>query len=318
MSMLSDFFEVLRNFGLEYYERYYSVYPGIVTDVDDPDKRGRIKVILPGLLGNDQEMAVWVLPISNPLAGSGTGAFFPPYVDDTVLVMFEFGDIDYPVYIGGFWAEEELADEFLEGYPNVRGWKFKSGQSILIDESEGKLKTSIINGPSGSVFIMDETEGKETISLIHNTGAMLQVDKNGGWSLATPEGNLVFLNEKTGEVTVKSATGAIVSLKDKIVASDASGKNMISITDSTVEVIASSDAIITAKNINIKGGNISLGGDADNVVLYKKLADIFDKHTHLTPVGSSTPPIPPMTMLLTGENPALSAKSKNVTIKGNL
>ncbi len=138
--MMLDFLEKLRRFGLEYFGRYYSIYDGLVTDVDDPEKRGRIRVQVPSILGEGEELAQWVLPYVRDLAGNKSGSFFPPDVGDLVKIGFDHGHIEYPYYVGGYWAQNELDSGFTEGYPKVRGWTFKSGQKILVDGNTDKLK----------------------------------------------------------------------------------------------------------------------------------------------------------------------------------
>lgn len=167
---MREFFKFLQNlrlFGLEFYNRYYSVYPAIVTDVaNDPDQRGRIKVKMPSLFG-EQELAQWVLPVSNPMAGANTGAFFPPYLGDTVFIIFDHGDLNFPFYIGGFWATEELSADFKTDYSNVRGYQFKSGQKILVNEAEGKISIQLSNDDTAFIRI-DNTDGKEGITIEHS------------------------------------------------------------------------------------------------------------------------------------------------------
>lgn len=324
MRFFFEFLDNLKQVGLEWYHKYYAVYPGVVVSTDDPEQRGRIQLSLPSILEEGEILENWAEPAGAALAGDQTGAFFPPYVDDIVDIIFENGNVNFPKYLpGGFWAEDELHPDFIAGYgadgPTVRGWIFKSGQKIIVDETTDKVKFQIVNGDTGGIFTMDDTVGKESISFNHKTGSLLQLDKDGNMVFATPSGNLVYLNEKTGEMTIKSADGSIISLKDKITVSDASGKNLISITDSSVEVTSSSDVILTAKTVNLKAGTLSLGdGASDNAVLYSKLAAIIDGLIVLTPLGPSSTPIPPMTMAITENNPALSAKAKNVLLKGNL
>ena len=133
MNILGEFIRNIREFGLEHFNRFYSVYPGVVLDINDPEKRGRIKVKVPQIYG-DKAIASWADPASKDLAGKGHGEFFPPYVGDYVHVAFEMGDIRFPIYYGGYYARSELPSDFTSGYGNVRGWVFKSGQKILVDE----------------------------------------------------------------------------------------------------------------------------------------------------------------------------------------
>jgi hypothetical protein len=160
MNLFLDFIDKIKKIGLEYFDRYYSVYPGIVMDNVDPEKRGRIRVSLPTIFGDGIPIVGWVNPSDSLLAGPATGVFFPPYKDQMVDIIFENGDINFPRYLGGFWAIGELPPEFsytAEG-PMVRGFVFKSGQKILIDETTGALKISVINKDAKVVITEDNID----------------------------------------------------------------------------------------------------------------------------------------------------------------
>lgn len=313
-----EFLERLRKLGLEFYNRYYSTYPGIVVNNKDPEKRGRIKVRVPSLMGSPP-LAQWVDPMGNALAGKNTGAFFPPYIGDVVDVMFERGDINFPKYMGGFWAKGEMPKAFTSDYPNVKGWTFKSGQKVLVTETPGKMQVSVMNGDTGAFLVLDDTKGKEGVYLTHAKGSQIQIQKDGSIVLATYDGGMLFINTAKKETTLKSADGTFFTVGKKMAFADSTGKQIISFTDKTVEITASSDVILTAKNVNIKSGNVALGDGADDhATIYEKLASIFDGHIHGSAMGPTTPPMPPNTMAITENNPVMSAKAKYVTIKGNL
>ena len=59
-------------------KRYYGIAEGIVTDVNDPQKEGRIKVKFPWF--DDQMESEWCR-VRQYFAGDGHGAFFIPEVD---------------------------------------------------------------------------------------------------------------------------------------------------------------------------------------------------------------------------------------------
>jgi phage protein D len=71
---------------------------GIVTNVSDKDKLGRVKVALPWLAPNYESDWARVVQFG---AGAKTGAYFLPQVGDEVLVGFEFGDSRRPYVLGG-------------------------------------------------------------------------------------------------------------------------------------------------------------------------------------------------------------------------
>ncbi len=90
------------------------MYRGIVRDVDDPDKLGRIRCVVPELLhGEDQDEVLldWALPVfpfgsvqdqnSTNLRGDhGFGFFAVPELDSIVWMTFEGGDMNRPLWVG--------------------------------------------------------------------------------------------------------------------------------------------------------------------------------------------------------------------------
>jgi hypothetical protein len=67
--------------------------------VDNKDGEGnpgyRVKVKFPWL--TEQETSFWAR-IAVPMGGSGRGTYVLPEIDDQVLVVFEHGDINRPIY----------------------------------------------------------------------------------------------------------------------------------------------------------------------------------------------------------------------------
>ncbi len=91
---------------------FFGKYRGIVTDTDDKRKLGRLRALVPDVLGDEE--CGWALPCS-PLAGPKLGWFALPPVGAAVWIEFEQGDPDYPIWAGCFWAEghdlPEAADD---------------------------------------------------------------------------------------------------------------------------------------------------------------------------------------------------------------
>lgn len=84
--------------------KYYGVYQGVVTNINDEEKRGRIRVKCPDALGADVESA-WCDPMI-PVAYDGGGDFCIPQVDETVWMMFIAGDVNRPVWMGNWWQKD--------------------------------------------------------------------------------------------------------------------------------------------------------------------------------------------------------------------
>ena len=83
--------------------KHLGLYPGEVTDNQDPAKRGRVKVRVPGLC---EPSTNWALPIggSHSSGEANRGGFDPPKSGAYVIVAFLDGDVDSPVYFGGWRA----------------------------------------------------------------------------------------------------------------------------------------------------------------------------------------------------------------------
>ena len=305
----------MKRIGLEYFQKYYAVYPGIVEDVEDPEKRGRIKISMPSIFGAGKPLAQWAVPQGADLAGQATGSFFPPYVGDVVDVTFENGNINVPRYMGGFWAVGELPPEFLSSYTKVKGWVFKSKQKILIDESPGKLKISIENGNTGAFFVLDDTAGNEGIYLQHPKGSLVQIDKDGSIVEATSAGNLIYMNNKKSEILMISPDGSFIKIGNGILISDPTGKNFININKDTLE-INSKNMVQSAQNVGFNSATVGLGSNAvlsavigENLEAYLTLV-----HTALVALGQAQVPLPSLFNL----NPITSFRSDYVKIKSNI
>lgn len=70
----------------------------VVTNAQDPDKKGRVKVAMPWLSPDYESDWARVAQVG---AGRRSGALFVPEVGDEVLVGFEFGDSRRPYVLGG-------------------------------------------------------------------------------------------------------------------------------------------------------------------------------------------------------------------------
>lgn len=83
---------------------------GLVTNVNDPEGLGRVKLRFPWLAdeaAGDVHETDWVR-IATGMAGNNRGMFFMPEVEDEVLVAFEHGDTRFPFVVGFLWNGKDL------------------------------------------------------------------------------------------------------------------------------------------------------------------------------------------------------------------
>src|ERR1700732_4421062 len=82
---------------------FYGVYPAQVSDIQDPDHQGQVKVKLPwspDAAGGVYE--TWAR-LATLMGGGNRGTWFVPDVGDEVLVAFEGGQPRRPYVVGALW-----------------------------------------------------------------------------------------------------------------------------------------------------------------------------------------------------------------------
>jgi uncharacterized protein involved in type VI secretion and phage assembly len=140
--------------------RIYGVVVGIITNNQDPDELGRVKVKIPRISGEDESN--WARVVSF-MAGADRGAFFLPEVDDEVLVAFEYGDINMPYVIGSLWNGKDAPPETnSDGKNNIRVIKSRNGHVIRLDDTDDKGKIEIVDN-NENMIIIDTKEEKISI-----------------------------------------------------------------------------------------------------------------------------------------------------------
>ena len=107
--------------------RFFGKYRGLVTNNVDPDRTWPTRSAC--ACGHGQGACV-ALPCV-PYAGKDVGFFALPDVDTGVWVEFEAGDPSYPIWVGCFWADDEIAKK--DAVPTVKFFKTKK-VTIRIDD----------------------------------------------------------------------------------------------------------------------------------------------------------------------------------------
>ncbi len=116
---------------------------GVVSNLEDPAKIGRVRVKFPHL---NNEESNWA-PLVTLMAGKDRGVFFRPEVGDEVLVAFLQGNIRFPYILGGIWSTTDTPpkDDGQAKKNNLRFIKSRSGHLIQLDDTSGKEKIEIID-----------------------------------------------------------------------------------------------------------------------------------------------------------------------------
>jgi len=163
-------------------ERSYGKHRGKVVDNIDPMQIGRIQVLVPDVQGTT--LTSWAVPCA-PLAGPGTGLFALPPIGAGVWVEFERGDVDLPIWVGGFWGSAaEVPAMVLALPPGVCGITLQTplGNGITISDDTGPAGGIVIQTPTGAMISVSDdgiviSNGKgATISL---TGPTTDINRGG-------------------------------------------------------------------------------------------------------------------------------------------
>ena len=187
--------------------------PGIVSDVRDPEKLGRVRLTFPWL---DKDFTGPWARLAAAGAGSARGCVWLPEVGDEVLVGFTGGDFDAPYVLGGLHNGRDKPP--TTGVP-------------LIDESNGEVGVR---------------------ALVSRKGHRLELAEAEGITLATGDGKLtVRLNVKDNTVEL-SSSGKVVVKADSGVSVDA-GSGELTLAGRSISVKATQAVEVGGAAVKVNG-----------------------------------------------------------------
>jgi uncharacterized protein involved in type VI secretion and phage assembly len=265
---MDAFLENLARIGLEKFGRFYGIYRGIVVSNSDPNGRGRIQALCPAV-GHKEGKApkVWIDSAMNG-AGADRGTFWPPEVDDSVWLAFQYGDPSLPgLYWGGWFGApkgtNDVPDEFSKGANDPvrkRGFVTRGGHVLLFDDTPGKevvrLSWHQAAGSSSDLSkSADRTQGK--------TGK-IEFASDQSITIVDPSGNKVVISG--GNITIHASSTVTIEGQD------------FQANTTTVELTKGADAPVPR------------GPD---------LLQWLSSHTHGSSMGPTSPPLaPPLPAIL--------------------
>jgi hypothetical protein len=190
------------------------VHIGIVTDNNDPEQRGRIRVRCDTLAGADTEWPDYIEPVFPYLSGDGQNAtggwFFVPDVgvaveieitttaprDETVAAI----TLDAPAIRWRACAfaqgADAISDEFKTNYPGRRGFVTGAGHGLVFDDTA--------DDPEIKLF-QTNSDGSTTF---------LDFDQDGSVILSTGAGHLFFMNADKGELSIIDSNANTLVMSD--------------------------------------------------------------------------------------------------------
>jgi uncharacterized protein involved in type VI secretion and phage assembly len=157
-----NLFDVLADERDEQRSLMVGVVTGVVTNNQDPDGMGRVKVKLPWL--NDDDESNWAR-VASPMAGKERGLFLLPEVDDEVLLCFEHGDPRLPYVVGSLWNGKDAppADN-ADGKNDVRVLKSRSGHVVRLTDKDGREMIEIVDKSAKNSIVFDTSKNTITVT----------------------------------------------------------------------------------------------------------------------------------------------------------
>jgi uncharacterized protein involved in type VI secretion and phage assembly len=176
-----------------------SLVIGVVTNNDDPEKMGRVRVKFPGL---DERQEGWWARVASMAASGKRGLMMMPLVYDEVEVGFEHGDPRRPFVLGYLWSGTTKPDALAaegggkpDGSFNLHSEKkiaISSGSDMSI-KSDAKMEAT-----SKSDFTL-KTDGKLAIS---GNGSEISITGTAGSVVIKADGSITI---KGTQITVDAS-----------------------------------------------------------------------------------------------------------------
>jgi uncharacterized protein involved in type VI secretion and phage assembly len=150
---------------------FHGIYPGRVERNIDPLNMSRIEVAVSDVGG--RQVLSWALPCL-PVTGNNMGMFTVPPVGAGVWVQFVRGDTDYPVWLGGYYANGQAPGLSREVPPGISGITLQTlaGNGLVIGDAPGG--GILIKAASGASIRISETG----ITLDNGSGARIEMTGN--------------------------------------------------------------------------------------------------------------------------------------------
>ncbi|WP_112245997.1 VgrG-related protein [Kribbella monticola] len=209
---------------------------GQVSDNNDPEKLGRVKVMLPWL--SDDYVSAWARTV-HAGAGKDRGTLIIPEVGDEVLVVFEQGDLRRPYVLGGLYNGVDKPDaqgidpiDSGSGAVNRRSIVSRKGHRIdLLDQDgqhegitlatgDGKLSVTVDSTSTTITVHADGTVKIEGSKGIVIDAAAAKLELKGGEVSVTATGNLQLKGANTtveGSANTEVKGGALCSVSAAMV-----------------------------------------------------------------------------------------------------
>lgn len=148
---------------------------GVVTNNNDPEQRGRVRVKYPSL--SDKEESAWA-PVATAASGNARGLLMLPQPDEEVVIGFEHGDSRRPIVLGSTFNGKDkpgpdllqnrdgsfavLSDEKIHQH-SKKDFEIKSDQKMIVEIKQDEKTT--VQGKSEHTTTGSNTQKAQTFTV---------------------------------------------------------------------------------------------------------------------------------------------------------
>lgn len=173
-------------------------YIGVIEDIEDPDKEGKVRVRVFGKHGNPDgdgpsiptEMLPWAFPQYSHVFGNedGGGSFSAPKVGAKVLINFD-SDIYFPIYKNLINLSQGLKDLIADDYENSHVMLYDEIEQIQIYYLPGQglvldVKGSVFRMNADNSILINHANDSASIELREND---IDINSNGNVFMSAPQ-----------------------------------------------------------------------------------------------------------------------------------
>lgn len=221
---------------------------GTVTDTQDPEGSGRVKVRFPWL--SEEYASDWARTAQS--GGTGGGEAFIPEVGDEVLVGFEHGHLDRPFVLAGLYNGKDRPGGGAGGDAAGGGADGAGGGpgGDLVDPTSGAVNRRAFASKSGNQLeLLEAANGPQ------------------GVRLRTGDGKLTIALDRTNTAIVVNSDGSVTIEAKERVAIKAAGGVALDAGRGALELTGDSVTLTSRSGVAVDGGNgkvaLSSGGSVE-------------------------------------------------------
>lgn len=185
--------------------QFHGVFSGVVEDIVDPDKEGRIKVSFPWF--DDGTVSEWCR-VAQLYAGPGFGTFFVPEAGTEVAVGFAQGNMREPIILGGLYNRKHkpATDRQRDEQKDEKQIRTRGGHRVTLDDTSEKQKIVIETTAGHRLELVDPGKDPARVRLESKRGhEVLLDDASGRIEITTSGGQRILLDEQ-GKIVIEADT----------------------------------------------------------------------------------------------------------------